>query len=75
MPYIVISLYGAHPIFVPFTVNGNLIRNTTLQRDVVDDGGNYFMLIDTGNPSFTMPEDMMSQITVSVNTLYSQMSI
>lgn len=43
--------------------NGARIRDTRLQTDIQNDGGNYYMLIDTGNPSFSMPRDMMSQIT------------
>jgi len=43
--------------------NGKRLDNTTLQPSVIDDGGVYYALLDSGNPSISIPSDMMEQIT------------
>ena len=43
--------------------NGQQLTNTTQQSSLEDDGGIFYTLIDTGNPSTSMPRDVLSQIT------------
>jgi len=43
--------------------NGRQLTNTTEQTSYYDDGETYYALIDSGNPSVGIPQDMMAQIT------------
>lgn len=43
--------------------NGRRLDNTTQQVSILDDRGIHYALVDSGNPSVSMPPDMMAQIT------------
>lgn len=51
--------------------NGKKIRNTTEPPHADSEGGNYYALVDSGNPAMQIPEDMMREIVCPVlKTLY-----